>query len=123
MYCSKGIFRCPILFIIVRVAKYVAIIVFELFVNNITTKAVSKKQAINNILYRLKVNYGFYTNNDLTLDDYYLEEVPDTQKIYRDEIKEITKQGHIKKCDNCGTQLTDSGECPVCDLGDIDYLI
>ena len=91
-------------------------------VNDITTKAVSKKQAINNILYRLKVNYGFYTNSDLTLDDYYLEEVPDTQKIYMDEIKEITKQGHIKKCDNCGTQLNDSGECPVCDLGDIDYL-
>lgn len=91
-------------------------------VNNITTKAVSKKQAINNILYRLKVNYGFYTNSDLTLDDYYIEVVPDTQKEYKDAIKDIVKQEPIKKCDNCGTQLNDSGECPVCDLGDIDCL-
>lgn len=28
------------------------------------------------------------------------------------------KDGNHEKCDNCGTLLTDAGECPKCDLGD-----
>lgn len=27
----------------------------------------------------------------------------------------------VKYCDECGTQLNDIGQCPVCDLGETDY--
>lgn len=32
----------------------------------------------------------------------------------------LDKDGNHETCDNCGTLLTDAGECPKCDLGDED---
>ena len=35
-----------------------------------------------------------------------------------DDFDPFEEPKEIQKCEICGTQLTDGGECPVCDLGD-----
>lgn len=62
-------------------------------------------------------NYNFNRFTDAQLYRIYEREI--NKKIEEPSIsKEEDEFIEIKKCPQCNHQLTDSGECPVCDLGD-----
>lgn len=83
----------------------------------IETQAVSLKQAINNIKYRCAAeigynraagaNIGIDTRLVTKLDREEDEDDIETPNIY-----------HKGTCEKCGRWLNDSGQCPLCDLGD-----
>ena len=74
------------------------------------TEAVSEKQALNNLTVKAKNDFGYVLQSRITLDPDYLEVSP---KLEPDE-----KFKEAPKCEKCGRDLNDSGECPLCDLGD-----
>lgn len=46
------------------------------------------------------------------------EDIEETEKL----MIQCRNHNRDNTCDYCGTQLTDSGECPRCDLGEEDTL-
>lgn len=79
------------------------------------TEAVSDKQAINNFNSKAKKEYGFEQWAKLNIDPRYLtlsDEYEDEPDIDDPNFKPAPK------CDKCGKELNDAGQCPVCDLGD-----
>ena len=85
----------------------------------IYTRARSKAEARNNIIYRLahgNVNaIPFYD-----IDDSKLVIVKrDATEVNPSELKPIK---FVRYCEHCGYQLNDQGECPICDLGEEDLL-
>lgn len=71
------------------------------------TYAVSQAQARSNILWKAKETFG--TNR---------VELPRGDEFWTEEKEEEVFTPSTAKCKHCGTLLTTSGECPVCDLGD-----
>ena len=79
----------------------------------IQVKGRSEAEALNRVKFIIRRNNKLPSNTRLALYDYTLE------IISEDELLQIT--GQTKKCDICGTLLTDAGECPKCDLLDDRY--
>ena len=78
------------------------------------TEAVSMKQAINNLNAKAKKQFGFNYTANLNIDPKYIENAgPAEQFKGKDWFK--SPEGI---CPKCGRYLNDSGECPLCDLGD-----
>ena len=71
------------------------------------TEAVSEKQALNNLTVKAKVAFDFALTARVTLNPDYL--------IIDEEIPEPVEPK--EKCEKCGHELNDAGECPKCDLG------
>ena len=85
------------------------------------TEAKSLKQAINNLTYKAKLYFGLAIDSNLTLYEPYVKEEPFTTSEYN----QIRKLPEIKKrprCEYCGYELNDIGDCPVCDYGEYDLL-
>lgn len=77
------------------------------FVNNpIETIAQSMKQAESNFKYRIKQSLPHIPANAIIELEGNIIEIPE----------DTEPQEHI--CDVCGQLLNDSGQCPLCDLGD-----
>lgn len=76
------------------------------------TEAVSDAQALNNLTAKAKKYFGYILQTRITLNPDYLELVTGEEDIPDEKFKPIAK------CEKCGHQLNDAGECPVCDLGD-----
>lgn len=81
--------------------------------SNLYTMARSYKEARRNFLFT--VAGGDYINH-YDIVDHYITLVED------DKVDTLETEVEIKKCERCGYQLTDSGECPVCDFGEYDLL-
>ena len=81
--------------------------------SDVYTMAPSWKKACNNILAKLR--RGDYSaaydidRSRVTLVDDRKEDLPKVEPYQR------------PTCPNCGCDLNDSGECPICDLGEEDY--
>ena len=76
------------------------------------TEAVSEKQALNNLTFKAKIHFGFSKDSKITLD-------PDCMKIWpKEDFSTDKNEPERPKCPECGNFLNDSGECPLCDLGD-----
>lgn len=76
------------------------------------TEAVSDKQALNNLTVKAKKDFDFVLQSRVTLNPDYLELVTGEEDIPDENFKATPK------CEKCGHELTDAGECPICDLGD-----
>jgi hypothetical protein len=76
-------------------------------------KGRSEAEALNRVKFNIRKNKNLPMNTRIALFDYMLEIVPDKNDFETHE--------QIKKCDQCGTLLTDAGECPKCDLLDDRY--
>lgn len=81
------------------------------------TYAVSDKQALNQLTFQFKESGGWNKNTAFTLDINYLSKNESQIILPDDYIPNITK-----RCEKCGTKLTDGGYCPVCDDGDEEAL-
>ena len=83
------------------------------------TYASSFKQAVNNFKFQAAAAYGFdrAQGQNIDIDTFEIEK---HEKVADKKADKNTdeKSNEIKYCDNCGQQLNDAGECPVCDLGD-----
>lgn len=89
---------------------------------SLSTNAVSKKKALNNICYRLKKEFGFLPSANLELDPSYLY-IEEESNLSSDNLSMTdTKIFDRPKCKICGYLINDAGECPVCDLGETDLL-
>ena len=83
-----------------------------------TTKAVSEKQALNN----LRFQAGDYLGLDVGSHRVKIELDPDCLITTNDEQEGYFDDFQIRRvCDKCGTSLTDGGYCPKCDDGEEDY--
>lgn len=82
------------------------------------TYAVSKKEAIRNFNQQAKRYFGFIPSTNMNIDPSYVlcEDDLDTLDNYDDQ--ETSNTPIHDKCDKCGRDLNDNGECPLCDLGD-----
>lgn len=80
---------------------------------HLQTKAVSKKQAINNFLFKAAEEIGYDRSKGAAVDI-------DRDQIWSEDEKDGIDWATTKTCDKCGRNLTDNGECPYCDLGDED---
>lgn len=82
------------------------------------TYAVSKKEAIRNFNQQAKKYFGFIPSTNMNIDPSYVlcEDDLDTLDNYDDQ--ETSNTPIRDKCDKCGRDLNDNGECPLCDLGD-----
>ena len=83
-----------------------------------TTKAVSEKQALNNLRFQAGAYLGLDVGSHrvkIELDPDCLIRTSDEEEGYFDEFAERDV------CDKCGTPLTDGGYCPKCDDGEEDY--
>lgn len=76
-------------------------------------KGRSEAEALNRVKFNIRKNKNLPMNTRIALFDYTLEIIPAED--------DITIVGQSKKCDQCGTLLTDAGECPKCDLLDDRY--
>lgn len=76
-------------------------------------KGRSEAEALNRVKFNIRKNKNLSMNTRIALFDYTLEIIPAKN--------DITTVGQSKKCDQCGTLLTDAGECPKCDLLDDRY--
>lgn len=76
-------------------------------------KGRSEAEALNRVKFNIRKNKNLPMNTRIALFDYTLEIIPAEDNI--------TTIGQSKKCDQCGTLLTDAGECPKCDLLDDRY--
>ena len=84
--------------------------------------ASSEDAAFSKLLRRARQNYGPDADIDETLIKNYGEYIP-KQSSSEAQSMNNTRDVFIKpgKCPECGTQLTDGGFCPICDLGEKDY--
>ena len=73
----------------------------------------SEAEALNRVKFNIRKNKNLPMNTRIALFDYTLEIIP--------EESDFKYSGQTKKCDLCGTLLTDTGECPKCDLLDDRY--
>lgn len=82
------------------------------------TYAVSEKEAIRNFNQQAKRYFGFIPGTNMNIDPSYVlcEDDLDTLDNYDDQ--ETSNTPIRDKCDKCGRDLNDNGECPLCDLGD-----
>ena len=78
------------------------------------TEAVSFKKAVNNFNAKAKEEFGFTYEARLNIDPKYVE-VVETEED--DAGYDEPGEGN-GRCEICGRYLNDSGECPLCDLGD-----
>lgn len=78
--------------------------------SNLETTAKSIGKAKSNFLFRL-------ANGNIPVG----YDIVDTQIIKGEEIKPIQRIIH-KKCDICGYELNDMGDCPVCKYGEYDLV-
>jgi hypothetical protein len=92
---------------------------------DLETIAVSPEAAINNFLFKAAAEFGYDRSNgdNIDIDRFDIvqhEKVAPKKKAPSKKKVEtpIIVDKKIKYCDNCGQQLNDAGECPVCDLGD-----
>ena len=76
-------------------------------------KGRSEAEALNRVKFNIRKNKNLPMNTRIALFDYTLEIIPEESDF------EYSRQ--TKKCDRCGTLLTDAGECPKCDLLDDRY--
>lgn len=72
------------------------------------TRAVSLKKAISNFNAKAKQELGFSYSASINIDPKFVSEAE----------YEPSDLVHDHVCPNCGRLLNDSGECPLCDLGD-----
>lgn len=79
------------------------------------TEATSKKQAINNLTCKAKDMFNIPRNWNLTIDEDSVRQITNNAEYLLDKEIESNKKHY---CDYCKTQLTDAGECPICDLGE-----
>ena len=79
----------------------------------IQVKGRSEAEALNRVKFIIRRNNKLPSNTRLALYDYTLEIISEEEPL------QIV--GQTKKCDVCGTLLTDAGECPKCDLLDDRY--
>lgn len=79
------------------------------------TEAVSRKQAINNLTCKAKDFFDLPRNWNLTIDEDRVQQITNREERKIDKEIEANKRAY---CDVCGTQLTDAGDCPVCDFGE-----
>lgn len=82
-----------------------------------TTKAVSEKQALNN----LRFQAGAYLGLDVGSHRIKIELDPDCLIKTSEEEEYFDEFDERNVCDKCGTSLTDGGYCPKCDDGEEDY--
>ena len=75
------------------------------------TKAMSVKEAANNFRWQI-ANARNVRYADVFIDVSKITEI--------DEDVPVSYTSAEPTCDRCGARLTDSGECPVCDLGEED---
>lgn len=67
-----------------------------------------------------RYNFNAYSDSQL----YRMWQRIQEDEQYKDielEYAELTTATKRETCDNCGTELTDGGYCPVCDDGEEDY--
>lgn len=76
--------------------------------SNLYTMARSFSEARKNFIYKI-ANGDITTRYDI-VDDFITLVKPESPKVKRD------------KCDRCGYELNDMGDCPVCDYGEYDLL-
>ena len=84
-----------------------------------TTKAVSEKQALNNLRYQAGAYLGLDVGSHkikIDLDPDFLTKIENEEDYFED----ILENDDVKFCDECGNRLTDGGSCPVCDHGEED---
>lgn len=79
------------------------------------TQAVSLPQAISRLKYKIKIKLGFSKNAYIAIDNDKVKKIS-THYDYRPEDR------RINYCPDCGYQLNDIGDCPVCDYGEYDLL-
>lgn len=78
--------------------------------------ATSEKQAEFLLNKKVKKEYGFVPNTNLSVDPRYIQLVQtQNSEAFSDPLKPR------KCCKVCGTPLNDGGTCPVCDDGEEDY--
>jgi hypothetical protein len=82
--------------------------------SDIYTSAPSKEIATRNILVRVSNKAPDLYNYDIVDSD--IEQLPDNP------VKMNGYNSSKERCSVCGYQLTDSGDCPVCDYGEDDLL-
>ena len=77
------------------------------------TEAVTFKKAVNNFNAKAKEEFGFTYGARLNIDPNYIEVVESEPESEYDDVEPGSG-----RCEKCGRYLNDSGECPLCDLGD-----
>ena len=82
--------------------------------SNLYTMAKSWKQARNFFLYKV-ADGDYITRYDIV--DHFIKESPINVSD-----KDVDEIKPVNKCDNCGYQLNDIGDCPVCDYGEYDLI-
>lgn len=96
--------------------------VWDFIEEPIYTEAKTKRQAINNLTFKVKMMLGLERDSNLTLHTPYVKEEPFTTKEYHNIMKKLSKETPKQKCQYCGTELNSLGDCPVCDYGEEDLL-
>jgi hypothetical protein len=81
--------------------------------DGLKTKATSEKQALNNIKHQIRLKFNLPSYTPLEFFDYDITNV--TELLSQQPTEDIPT------C-SCGVKLNHSRECPVCDLGELDYL-
>lgn len=82
------------------------------------TVAPSRAKARHNIIFKLgDCNPTEASRYDI-VDTHLIEYNPITD----DNCNLIANDIHREKCEHCGYELNDAGECPVCDYGEYDLL-
>jgi rubrerythrin len=84
----------------------------------IYTMAPSIAKARNNILFRL----GEFNSIEASRYDIVDKHLTVYDPITDDNCNLIINNTHRDKCEQCGYELNDMGECPVCDYGEYDLL-
>lgn len=96
--------------------------VWDFIEEPIYTEAKTKRQAINNLTFKVKMMLGLERDSNLTLYSPYVKEEPFTTNEYHNIMKQLSKETIKQKCQHCGTELNSLGDCPVCDYGEEDLL-
>lgn len=92
----------------------------------LATYADNRKRAINNFKYQIKkilglnAGYTIYISESCVSLAYLPEHSPNISHMF-DNSTHAAAMTEIRRCDVCGTPLTDSGTCPKCDDGEEDY--
>lgn len=100
-----------------RYSYYGPVFRFDRYYGEITkaetlyTEAKTRKQAINNLTSKAKDLFNIPRNWNLTIDEDRVKQDTNREERKIDKEIEANKRAY---CDECGTQLTDAGECPKC---------